>query len=217
MSTRPRRPLTRDRIVEAALAIADRQGLDGLSMRKVASRLGCEVMSLYNHVSSKDDLLDELLDRVFAEIELPVEGTAWRSALRSTAVAARAALVARPWAGTLLTGRFPGPLRRRYMNSLLEVLAAAGLPEDVADLGFHAITIHVQGFAQQQIGFAAGARVLSSKFDEYLEGDAGSDDPYFVAHLHYHEERGHRHDDFEFVLDLILDGLERVADSSPTP
>lgn len=193
------------------MAIADGEGLDGLSMRKVAAALGCEVMSLYNHVGGKDDLLDEMVDRVYGEIPEPSSTAAWRPALRDVAMHTREALVRHHWAGELITGRFPGPLRRRHMDAMLRVLAGAGLPEDVADLGFHALLVHVQGFTQQQAGFRSGAALMAEHATQFLAGPDADATPHLVAHFRYHDERGHRHDDFEFVLDLILDGLERSA------
>jgi AcrR family transcriptional regulator len=215
MSTKRRRPLTRDRIVEVAVTLADREGLAGLSMRQVASALRCEVMSLYNHVSNKDDLLDGMLDRVFAEIPPPPDGEGWRPAVRRLSVDARDALVRHPWATELVAFRLPGPARRRHMEHLLRLLAGAGLPEDVADLGFHALTVHVQGFTHQQVGFEQSSRADPSRTDRYVAELDVDEYPFFAAHLRFHEERGHRSDDFGFVLDLILDGLERAAAPPP--
>lgn len=215
MSTKRRRPLTRERIVDAAIVLADEQGLAGLSMRQVAAALRCEVMSLYNHVENKDDLLDGMLDRVYDEIEVPAEGDAWRPAVRELTVAAHDALSRHRWATELVATRLPGPARRRHMEHLLRLLAGAGLPEDVADLGFHALTVHVQGFTHQQVGYEQMALADPGRTDRYVTDLDAEAFPYFAAHLRYHEERGHRADDFGFVLDLILDGLERAARPRP--
>lgn len=180
-------------------------------MRKVAAKLGCEVMSLYNHVSNKDDLLADMLDRVYAEIPPMDDSLGWRLALRADALAVRDALVRHSWSAALLTGTFPGPARRLHMEDMLRALSIAGLPDDVADLGFHAVMVHVQGFSQQQIGFGERPATLAQQADQFLASAAADDNPLFVAHLAYHTDRGHRHDDFTFVLDLILDGLERAA------
>ena len=180
-------------------------------MRKVAAKLSCEVMSLYNHVSNKDDLLAEMLERVYAEIPPLDDVLGWRHGLRANALATRDALVGHPWSASLITRTFPGPARRQHMEGMLGALAVAGLPDDVADLGFHAVTVHVQGFSQQQIGFGERPSTLAGEAERFLASDASAEHPFFVAHLDYHSERGHRHDDFTFVLDLILDGLERAA------
>ncbi len=195
------------------MELVDRDGLRGLSMRKVAARLGCEVMSLYNHVDGKDDLLDEMVDRVFADLAEPAVDAPWREALRAMTLETRARLEQYPWACDLLTGRFPGPMRRRHQEAMLRVLAAAGLPDDLADLGFHAVTVHVQGFMQQQLAFQLGADGFARDAARYLADDSSADDPHLVAHFRYHAEHGHRNDDFTFVLDLILDGLERASTS----
>ncbi|MCX6521364.1 MAG: TetR/AcrR family transcriptional regulator C-terminal domain-containing protein [Actinobacteria bacterium] len=217
MSTPRRRSLSRDRIVDAAMSLADRHGLAGLSMRQVAAALRCEVMSLYNHVANKDDLLDGMLDRVYADIADPSDGVHWRAAVRDLAVAAHEALVGHPWASELVTSRLPGPARRRHAEHLLRVLADAALPEDVADLGFHAIMIHVQGFTHQQVGYEQMMRSGRARPDRRL-GDVDAEEfPFFAAHLRYHEQQGHRADDFGFVLDLILDGLERAARPTARP
>jgi AcrR family transcriptional regulator len=217
MSTPRRRPLTRDRIVDAAVALADRHGLAGLSMRQVAAALRCEVMSLYNHVANKDDLLDGMLDRVYADIGDPPDGVHWRAAVRDLVIAAHETLVRHPWASELVASRLPGPARRRHAEHLLRLLAEAALPEDVADLGFHAITVHVQGFTHQQVGYEQMASADRAQVERYLADVDADEFPFFAAHLRYHEQQGHRTDDFEFVLDLILDGLERTARPTARP
>lgn len=171
-------------------------------------------MSLYNHVANKDDLLEGMLDRVYAEIDDPPEGEPWRPAVRRLTVAAHDALERHPWATELVAKQLPGPARRRHMEHLLRLLSGAGLPEDVADLGFHALIVHVQGFTHQQVGFALMARTDPSRTERYVADLDAEEFPFFAAHLRYHDERGHRADDFGFVLDLILDGLERAANPS---
>jgi AcrR family transcriptional regulator len=207
MSTR-RRPLSRERVVQAAVTLADRDGLDALSMRKVAAHLRCEVMSLYNHVSSKDDLLDEMLDHVYSQMPGPTESS-WPAALREMALGARQQYAAHPWSAELVTTRYPGPARRSHMDDMLRVLAGAGLPEDIADLGFHALTVHIQGFSHQAAGYATLSTERADEGARYVAALSAEEHPYLVEHIRYHQERGHRHDDFEFVLDLILDGLRR--------
>src|SRR5215212_9698714 len=115
-----RTPLSRDRILEAALELADQGGIEALSMRKLGQALGFEAMSLYNHVGGKDDLIDGLLDLVLDESELPAPGGDWDAAVRSSAVSVHAALRRHPWATAALMA--PGrlrPARLRYMDSLL--------------------------------------------------------------------------------------------------
>lgn len=211
MSSAVSQPLTRRRIVDAAMGVADREGLEGLTMRKVAAAAGCKAMSLYRHIADKDDLLDALIDDVYVELAAPPADERWRPALRRMAIAEREALVRHPWACALLAARFPGPARRRHMDALLRVLASAGLPEHVADLGFHALAVHVHGFALQQIGYEGAAEQMSHEVRAYLRDTPEDDTPHLVAHYRYHAAGGHDADDFTFVLDLILDGLERSA------
>jgi AcrR family transcriptional regulator len=213
MSTTRRRPLSRERVVQAAVTMADREGLDALSMRKVAASLRCEVMSLYNHVANKDDLLDEMIDHVYGQMSLAGDGP-WHRVLRDMAVDARQAFARHPWAADLVTTRYPGPARRRHMEDMLRVLADAGLPEDVADLGFHALVVHIQGFSQQAAGYATLSTDRAEEGARYVAELSDEEHPYLAAHIRYHQERGHRHDDFEFVLDLILDGLVRAAETA---
>jgi AcrR family transcriptional regulator len=209
MSTK--RALTRDRVVRAGMAIAARDGLAGLSMRKVAAKLGCEVMSLYNHVRSKDDLLADMLDEVYGEFDQSPPDTSWRPALRQMALSGRDALRRHEWATELTTSFPPGPNRRRHMEAMLAALAEADLPEDVADLGFHALTVHIQGYTHQQVGFETRSNERKSAAEQFAESLDADDYPHLSAHIQYHRERGHHHDDFAFVLDLILDGLERAG------
>ena len=205
----PRVPLTRERIVAAAIELADAHGVDGLSMRKLAAHLGFEVMSLYNHVANKDDLLDSMVDRVAGEIAGAPAGTGWKPAARTIAMSAHNTLLRHQWVTGLWLKRWPGPNRWRHMETLLSVLADAGLPAELADLGFHAITFHIQGFTQQQLNYAMDARPESELYARF-ESEATADEfPHVVDHIRYHRECEPKHDEFAFVLDLILDGLER--------
>src|SRR3954454_22934009 len=126
MATTGRKPLSRERILAAALEVVDEQGIEALSMRKLGQALGYEAMSLYNYVANKDDLLDGILDLVLAESELPSPAGAWDTAVRTSAVSVHQALRRHPWAATLLMT--PGhirPARLRYMDSLLGRLREA--------------------------------------------------------------------------------------------
>ncbi|HEY0714541.1 MAG TPA: TetR family transcriptional regulator, partial [Polyangia bacterium] len=121
--TRPRAPLSRERLLEAAMSLADSRGLEAVSMREVAKRLGVEAMSLYKHVANKDDILDGLVDRVIAEMEMPAQGADWRAGLRARALSARQVLLRHPWAGMLIESRSsPGPARLRHHNGVIRLL-----------------------------------------------------------------------------------------------
>src|SRR4029453_9229018 len=124
----PRPPLTRQRVLEAALALADRGGIESLSMRKLAQELGVEAMSLYHHVANKDEILDGLVDIVFGEIALP-PAPAWGPAMRQRAASAREALRRPPWATPLMESRAtPGPANLRPHDAVLGGLRGAGFP-----------------------------------------------------------------------------------------
>src|SRR5215207_6141427 len=112
---RPRPRLNRDRVLQAGVALADAGGIESLSMRRLGEELGVEAMSLYTHVTSKDDLLDGMTDAVFAEIELPREGVPWRTAMRDRALSTRRVLARHPWATGLMQSRtHPGPATLRH-------------------------------------------------------------------------------------------------------
>jgi len=193
-----------------AVAIADEHGVAGLSMRKLAKELGFEVMSLYNHVDNKDDLLDGMVDFVGAEIDEPPTAMAWQPAVRSIAMSAHAALVRHRWAAALWSQRWPGHARWRHMEVLLELLANADFADDVADLAFHAVTMHIQGFTQQQINYAQQAIDEAEMFERFHREVSEDEFPEVHAHVRYHLDSTTSHDEFAFVLDLILDGLERA-------
>lgn len=209
---RPR--LTRERILAAAVEVADGQGLDGLSMRKLATAVGFEVMSLYNHISSKHDLLEGMLELVAAEIRLPEPSAAgWKAELRALAVDQHALLLRHRWAGPIWLAYFPGPARKAVMEMMLELLALGGVEPDLRDVGYHAITLHIGGFTSQELAYAAQearAQELAGRASAEFPEDTF---PRMAQHLRYHLEHdaaaGDELDGFGFVLDLILDGLER--------
>lgn len=208
-SSNRRDPLTRDRILAAAIALADADGVEGLTMRNLARSLGYEVMSLYNHVANKDDVLDGMVDRVASEIDDPPDGVSWQVGARVIAMSAHEAIVRHRWAAGLWTSRWPGPNRWHHMEVLLDLLGRADFPEDLADLAFHAITLHIQGFTQQQINFTMTSDDEAEMYDRFAREVSPEMYPRMVDHIRYHLETETSHDEFGFVLDLILDGIER--------
>src|SRR3984893_17824896 len=102
---KPRAPLSRERVLRAALILADAGGIESLTMRKLGQELGVEAMSLYNHVANKDDILDGIVDLVFSEIALPLEGTAWKTAMRRRAISDLRAVLRHPWAPSMMQSR----------------------------------------------------------------------------------------------------------------
>src|ERR1700692_2122303 len=136
-ATRPRIPLSRGRVLLAAVAFADEQGIASLSMRKLGEVLGVEAMSLYNHVANKDELLDGMVDLVFGEIDLPAGGAEWKPAMRERAQSARQALRRHPWAIALMSPRTsPGPATLRHHDAVIGSLRAAGFSVAMARPAF---------------------------------------------------------------------------------
>ncbi len=208
-----REPLDRDAIVARAVAFADERGTDALSMRKLAAELGYEVMSLYNHVANKDEVLALMVDAVAAEVPAPNPDDDPLVAVRTLALDTRAALVRHPWAAGLWLRQLPGPARVRHMEHHLAALAATDMTPGVAHLAFHAVNNHVIGYTLQE---QAMAYIVPAGGDpdalarSFMEGISADDLPHTVAHIQQHLD-GDTARSFDLVLDLILDGLTRTA------
>jgi AcrR family transcriptional regulator len=196
------------------MKLADAGGFESLSMRKVAAALGVEAMSLYNHVASKEDLVDGLVDIVFGEIEVPTPGDAdWRPAMRRRAISVRAALNRHRWAVGMLEGRLsPGPASLRHHDGVMGCLREAGFPFRAAVHASSVMDAYIYGFALQEkhLPFETPDQVSEvieiqrervPEMDEY---------PYLVEVAREMAKAGYDYAaEFEFGLDLILDGLER--------
>jgi len=202
-------PLNREQILAAAVALADREGLEVVSMRRLGRELGVQAMSLYNHVPSKDAILDGMIERVLAEIELP-EGE-WEVALRRCALSAHEALRRHPWACSLVMVPAVGPAamasRMRYIEAMLRTLREAGFTPAQASYAYHALDSHTLGFTMWALGHTVPDN--SSIADEARQMIAAGDYPYLVEHAQEHERESDP-TDFEFGLDLIFDGLRRM-------
>ncbi|PZF80432.1 TetR/AcrR family transcriptional regulator [Jiangella anatolica] len=202
-----REPLNRDRVIAAAVALADEKGSAGVSMRALAGRLGVEAMSLYNHVGGRDDLLDGMVDAVFGEIALPASGVEWRTAMRARAVSARAALVRHPWAVGLLDSRGrPGPATLRHHDSVLGVLRTGGFSVAAAVRAVSLIDSYLYGFVLQELSLPFGGR---DELDR-VAGDILGSLP--AGHPHLAEVIAQRPDvdpaaEFDAGLALILGAL----------
>lgn len=213
-STDSRAPLDRRRIIRAGIELADRDGVDELSMRKLAAALGFEAMSLYNHVANKQELLEGMIDGIYGELEPPDPTGGWKLAVRRRAIQTHRLLLRHRWAPPLLPFLFPGPLRWAESEYLLDRLGEADFDDHTGDLAYHAVTLHVAGFTQQQLSYTMPAD-RSVLLLQRMRDQAPRDEyPLMNAHVDYHVERdttpGTRPDEFEFVLDLILDGLDRL-------
>lgn len=214
-STRGRPRLTRERVLRAAVALADDGGIDALSMRRLGHALGVEAMSLYNHVANKDDLLDGIVDLVWSEIELPSAEGGWRVAVRATAVSSHEVLLRHPWAcGLVMSPARNCPARLRYMEAILRRLRDDGFSAGLTYHAYHALDSHAIGFTLWEVGHSMPTEDLESLASSFLPTIA-DDHPYLVEHAEQHLAGFGRDGDgeFEFVLDLILDGVERVRAS----
>lgn len=212
-----REPLTRARVLQAAMDLADDGGLEAITMRRLARTLGFEAMSLYYHASSLDDIIAGIVDLVVRQIELPDPIGDWKSAVRASAVSAHRVLRAHPWAcNPLMSGPRVLPSRLRMVDALLGRLAAAGLPAEMADRGYHAIDSHILGFTLWEAGYTSALRDLAPAELSRIVADLGLDAyPNLLEHVAFHEcvPRPGQKAAFEFGLDLILDGLEQARDS----
>jgi AcrR family transcriptional regulator len=206
-------PLTRERLLRAAVDLADRGGIEALSMRKLGQELGVEAMALYRHVRDKTDLLNGVVDLVIGEIERPPAGADWKATMRAQAMAARATMVRHPWARRALEDSgTSGPSALVYIESLLATLRDGGFSLDLAHHTLHVLGSRVFGFSQDI--FEEGDEDASAEPNPIVAGVMADRFPRIteMAQAASHEGVLGRCDDdveFAFGLDLILDGLER--------
>jgi AcrR family transcriptional regulator len=214
-SPAPRIPLTRERVLQAAVALADDSGIESLTMRKLGQALGVEAMSLYYHVANKDALLDGIVDLVFGEIEFPTSGADWKAAMRRRAVSARAALRRHPWAVALMESRrTPGPANLGHHDAVLGCLRRAGFPVALAAHAYSLLDAYIYGFALQEASLPfTGPEETTEVAQEILAGFPADAYPHLteLAVKHVLQPGYDYGDEFEFGLGLILDGLERAA------
>ena len=215
-------PLSRERVLDAAIRLADEGGIESLTMRKLARALGVEAMSLYNHVANKGDLVDAIVDLVVGEIELPSSADDWEAAIRTCAISAHDAFLRHPWACGLVMSPTATPTphtpRLRYMEWLLGRLREAGFSAELTYHAYHALDSHILGFTLWQLGHSVGAEDLRGARDladlaaAFLRELPAGDYPYFTEHVEQHiaAPSGDGEREFEFGLDLILDGLKRA-------
>ncbi|HEY4844735.1 MAG TPA: TetR/AcrR family transcriptional regulator [Candidatus Dormibacteraeota bacterium] len=214
-----RASLTRERILRSAISLADRDGIESLSMRKLGHELGVEAMSLYNHVRNKVDMLDGMVDVVFSEIDLPADGVDWRRAMRKRAISARQALLHHPWAIGLMESRAtPGPATLRHHDAVLGSLRTAGFSVDMAAHAYSILDGYVYGFTLTELtlpfGNSEGTAGVAEIAGNIMEGFRPGEYPYLAEMaVDRAMKPGYKYgDEFEYGLDLILDGIERVRD-----
>jgi AcrR family transcriptional regulator len=210
---RKRTPLNRQRVLEAAVELADRDGLESLSMRKLGGELGVEAMSLYNHVSNKDDLLDGIVDVIADGFADPrsVEGDGWRDVIRECARTEHEVLLQHPWVAALAESRvMTGPIRLRYYDALLGVLRDAGFSMLAAYRANLVLDSYVYGFTLQDVSWPTEDGG-SDMADAFVDRTARSEFPNLVdiAQL-YAQGQVDIGTDFAVGLEAVLDGLERI-------
>ena len=207
-----RERLSRDRVLKAAIKMADESGLDGLTMRRLAQSLGSEVMSLYYYVQSKDALLDEILDAVVGEIEPVAGGSGWKDEIRQIAISAHEMLGRHPWAaGLMMSPARVRSARMRYMESLLGRLRRTGLSAEMTDQAYHALDSHIIGSTLWETGYSSGSSGLDDYAERFLRAFSEDEFPYLAEHVRQHMTiPAAGETTFAFGLDLIIDGLERL-------
>jgi AcrR family transcriptional regulator len=220
LRTSPRPPLSRGRVLETAVALADQGGVDALSMRKIAQALGVVPMALYKHVTNKNELLDGMIDVVVGEIDPPAGGTDWKTAIRRRVLSARRMLLRHPWAAGIIESRAkarttPTPVLLEYLDSMIGILRAGGFSIDLVHHAMHIMGSRVLGFSQE---------LFEDNPDREPDPDAMPPEEMAARYPHLAELAmavvhdpgsvvGSGCDDqfeFEFALDLMLDGLERL-------
>jgi AcrR family transcriptional regulator len=218
-----REPLSRERILQTAVALADEGGADSLSMRKIAQELDVVPMALYKHVANKEELLDALVDAVIQEIDPPIEHVDWKTTMRERILSGRRALLRHPWASQVIESRAePTPMVIGYIDSMMGIFVSGGFSVDLMHHAVHVMGSRILGFSQELFddtssmpedeAIAMWAQLadhypnIATLVREISVGDISHDEGSVV---------GGGCDDqfeFEFALDLILDGLERLRE-----
>lgn len=210
--------LSKQRVVVEAVRLADREGVDGLSMRRLAGALGAGAMSLYHYVASKDELLDAMIDIVFEEIELPPEDTDWQSAMRRVGVSTRQVLARHPWAIGLMESRTsPGPANLRHREAFTACLRRAGFSVLTATHANWLLNSYVYGYALQaaSLPFDTADELAEMTEDVYLPQLPPDEFPYLNESAAALVAAGYDPaEEFTFGLDLVLAALEPLRASA---
>jgi AcrR family transcriptional regulator len=210
---RPR--LSRERVLQGAMAVADSGGIDSLTIRSLAQSLGVKPMSVYYYVANKDEILDGIIDLVFSEIELPAAGGDWRAEISRRAESARRVLRAHPWAIGLMESRTsPGPETLRHHDSVIATLRAAGFSRDLTAHAYALLDSYTYGFALQEVGLPFdGSDTVADVAEPIMERFATGEYPHLVEMAtDYYLKPGYDFgDEFRWGLDLILDAITSRA------
>jgi AcrR family transcriptional regulator len=221
MSGQARAPLSRERVLAEAVALADESGIAALTMRRLADRLHVEPMSLYYHVASKDKILDGMVDIVFREIALPPADGDWKTAMRDRAASARDALRRHPWAvGRMESRPTPGPATLRHHDAVIGCLRNAGFTIELAAHAFSAIDSYLYGFAMEELSLPfTTPEETAAMAVTFLDQFPAEEFPHLAELTTEHVlQPGYDYgNEFEFGLSLILDGLERARAKPKKP
>ena len=206
--------LNKERVVVAAIALADAGGLDSLTMRRLGDELHVEAMSVYTHVANKDDLIEAMADTVIGEIELPSHSDDWRTAIRKRSISFRDVLVRHPWATTVRdSGTSPGAATLRHHDRVIGTLRNGGFSVVAAAHAFSAVDSYIYGFAMQEKNLPLTTPEATAAMAEVLLAQLPTSAyPYLAELIADHVLKpGYRYsDEFLVGLDLILDGLESM-------
>ena len=219
-TTPTRTPLSKERVLHAAVDLADREGIDALSMRRLAKDLGVEAMSLYNHVANKDEILVGMIELVASEVEDPTTagGLDWKAAIRRSAISTHDAFIRHRWSCPLMMKTAAMiPSRMRWMEALLGTLRGAGFSANLTHHAYHALDSHITGFTLWQVSFPFQNREeLVDMAADFMKAIPVDEYPYVIEHAqeHLQEPDPDEPNEFDFGLDLILDGLERMRDAA---
>jgi AcrR family transcriptional regulator len=205
-----RAPLSRERVLNGAVAVADSGGIAGLTIRSLAQELGVKPMSVYHHVANKSEILDGIVDIVFGEIELPSAGGDWRAEISRRAHSARLVLRRHPWAIGLLESRTsPGPATLRHHNAVLGALRAAGFSVALTAHAYALLDSYVYGFALQEATLPFDDSSVEEVAAPMMAAFESGSYPHLLELVTEHALKpGYDFgDEFEFGLELVLDGL----------
>jgi AcrR family transcriptional regulator len=213
-------PLSRERVLNTALKLADQGGLESLSMRKLGQELGVEAMAVYYHFANKDEVLDGIVDLVFGEIDLPVAGADWKTAMRQRAISLRDVLARHRWAiGMMESRRNPGPANLRHHDAVIGNLRAAGFDMEMVAHAYSLLDGYIYGFALTKMNLPFdNAGDVAELAQDMLEPFPPGEYPNLADFITEHAMKpGYDFgDEFEYGLDVILDGLERLRGTGPT-
>jgi AcrR family transcriptional regulator len=207
--------LSRERVLEVAVELADQIGIDAMTIRKLADRLGVGAMTIYHHVPSKEDIIDGMVELVFSEIERPHADVDWKSAMRQRCISAREVLNRHPWAAPLMESRTsPGPANLGHHDAVIGSLRRGGLSIQMTAHAYAILDSFIFGFAFEEATLPAGGGEGFAEIAEQIAAHFPTEEYPYLAELTFEHvlKPGYDFgDSFEFGLDLIIDGLDRAA------